>query len=482
MAAKYAPFILLACVGCSALSSFGYLVYDSTKELPLGPTTPGPAGPSPIPCEGLWSEWGECDKLCDGGTQSRSWTTETPAKYGGSCPSPSESKPCNTDACPVELKDGEAYGYVSTNNYVCESGKDVGCAAETSGIMTAKGSYPNCASDTSHVYCMNPKTVTNAQYNDNQWTTESHRLSATGKRCYDAAMPSYCQDDQSIAGSGYGNTRKIQTNAYDRQCVDSSIMYCFYPGDREWLEDGSASTYNSSKNYSCKTGKDVGCAAEGSGIMSAKGVYSDSSKCSSGTSHVYCMKPKTVTSTNYANLSTKTTESHRLSASGKRCYDAAMPSYCQDDQSIAGSGTGNTRKISTNVDSRQCVDSSILYCYYPAGKEWMSDGTAYNYDTSKKYACKTGKDVGCVAKNGEDPMWDKGTANSEGVCPTGTDYAYCMAPKQTAETADPGCYCQNDKSITNTTSSGGDDLSGQKKKIHTSTTSRACVKNSGIYC
>ena len=128
--------------------------------------------------------------------------------------------------------------------------------------------------------------------------------------------------------------------------------------------------------------------------MSAKGVYSDSSKCSSGTSHVYCMKPKTVTSTNYANLSTKTTASHRLSASGKRCYDAAMPSYCQDDQSIAGSGYGNTRKIQTNAYDRQCVDSSIMYCFYPGDREWLEDGSASTYNSSKNYSCKTGKDVG----------------------------------------------------------------------------------------
>jgi hypothetical protein len=378
------------------------------------------------------------------------------------------------------MKDGEAYEYVSTNNYACESGKDIGCAKEDGGIMTATGVYPTCGSDTSHVYCMNPKTITNAQYNDNPKTTASHRFKANGKRCYDAAMPSYCQDDQSIAASGYGNTRKIQTNAYDRQCVDNSILYCNYPGDREWLEDGSAFAYDSSKNYSCKTGKDVGCAAEGNGIMSASGVYSDSGKCGSGTTHVYCMNPKTVTSVQYANLSDKTTSAHRLTSTGKRCYDGAMPSYCQDDQSIAASGSGNTRKIQTNVDSRQCVDNSYLNCFYAGGKEWMEDGTAYNYDSSKKYACKTGKDVGCAAKNGNDPMWDKGTANSEGQCPSGTHYAYCMGPKQTAQSN--SCYCQNDKSITNTTSSGGDDLSGQKKKIHTNTTSRACVNKSGIYC
>jgi hypothetical protein len=191
------------------------------------------------------------------------------------------------------------------------------------------------------------------------------------------------------------------------------------------------------------------------------------------------MKPKTVTRAQY-NDNQMTTTAHRLSASGKRCYDAAMPSYCQDDQSIAASGSGNTRKIQTNAYNRQCVDNSYLNCFYPGGKEWMDDGTAYNYDSSKSYACKTGKDVGCAAKNGNDPMWDKGKANSDGKCPSGTHYAFCIAPKQTRESRE--CYCQNDKSITKETSSNGDDLSGQKRKIHTTTTARMCVNNSGIYC
>jgi hypothetical protein len=475
---------VLVLLVCCFVSSGGAMLFTTGDTGSTGPTgasgSKRQVGPSPINCEGSWSEWSECDKSCGGGSQTRTWTTTAEAQYGGSCPSPTtETQSCNTDECPVELRDGEAYEYISTNNYTCESGKDIGCAKEDGGIMTATGVYPSCGSDTSHVYCMNPKTITNAQYNDNELTTASHRFSATGKRCYNAAMPSYCQDDQSIAASGYGNTRKIQTNAYDRQCVDNSILYCFYPGDREWLEDGSAFAYDSNKNYSCKTGKDVGCAAEGNGIMSATGVYSDSTKCGSGTTHVYCMKPKTVTDAQY-NDNELTTASHRLSATGKRCYDAAMPSYCQDDQSIAASGQGNTRKISTNVNSRQCVDNSIMYCYYPGGKEWIEDGTAYNYDSSKNYACKTGKTVGCVAKNGDDPMWWKGEANGQGKCPSGTDYAFCLGPQQTTDNRD--CYCQNDKSITSSTSSGGDDLSGQKRKIHTNTQERACVKNSGIYC
>src|SRR6056300_978475 len=243
------------------------------------------------------------------------------------------------------------------------------------------------------------------------------------------------------------------------------------------MDDGKAYEYLSTTTYSCKSGKDVGCAADnGNNPMYAKSVYPS---CASGTTHVYCMKPKAVTDAQYLD-NTPTLASHRLNAVGKRCYPGATPSYCQDDQSIAASGTGNSRKISTTSSDRQCVDNSIMYCYYPGGKEWLDDGTAYNYDSSKNYACKTGKDVGCVAKNGNDPMWWKGTADSNGKCPSGSDYALCLGAKQTKETR--ACYCQNDKSITNNKSSAGDDLSGQKRKIHTNTNNRSCVVNSGIYC
>src|SRR6056300_977851 len=488
MSGNMTPIIMVVmgmCMSSSAAAAFIFLNDDEEEKKKNNTKNPGPSpgpspGQSPIPCVGSWSEWGACDKTCGSGTQTRTWTTTTEPKYSGTaCPSPTtESQSCNTDPCPIEMDDGKAYEYLSTTTYSCKSGKDVGCAADNgNNPMYAKGVYPSCASGTTHVYCMKPKAVTDAQYLDNTPTLASHRLKAVGKRCYPGATPSYCQDDQSIAASGTGNSRKISTTSSDRQCVDNSIMYCYYPGGKEWLDDGTAYNYDSSKNYACKTGKDVGCAADnGNNPMYAKGVYPS---CASGTTHVYCMKPKAVTNAQYLD-NTPTLASHRLKAVGKRCYPGATPSYCQDDQSIAASGTGNSRKISTTSSDRQCVDNSIMYCYYPGGKEWLDDGTAYNYDSSKNYACKTGKDVGCVAKNGNDPMWWKGTADSNGKCPSGSDYALCLGPKQTKETR--ACYCQNDKSITNNKSSAGDDLSGQKRKIHTNTNNRSCVVNSGIYC
>jgi hypothetical protein len=47
-----------------------------------------------------WSAWGTCSKTCGGGTQSRTRTIVTPAADGGTaCPSLSESRDCNTQAC-----------------------------------------------------------------------------------------------------------------------------------------------------------------------------------------------------------------------------------------------------------------------------------------------------------------------------------------------------------------------------------------------
>lgn len=58
----------------------------------------------PEPCEGTWSDYGSCSAACDGGTQTRSWTTTKNPKHGGTaCPSPTtQSRPCNTQACPVD--------------------------------------------------------------------------------------------------------------------------------------------------------------------------------------------------------------------------------------------------------------------------------------------------------------------------------------------------------------------------------------------
>ena len=129
----------------------------------------------------------------------------------------------------TQLTDGVAHAYDSTKTYACTSGKEIGCANMNSAgsIMNSSGVYTSgaCPNPSEFVYCMNPKTTTMAQYSDNTATASPHRLAATGSRC-PTATNANCQDDQSIAGSGTGNTRKITSNVQSRQCVDQSYLYC----------------------------------------------------------------------------------------------------------------------------------------------------------------------------------------------------------------------------------------------------------------
>jgi hypothetical protein len=86
-----------------------------------------------------------------------------------------------------------------------------------------------------HVYCVNDKTVTYAQYADNTtvktesgWQNNMHRYAADGARC-NVPENTQCQDDQSLtayAGWGGGNSAKITTKVTERQCVDSAFLYC----------------------------------------------------------------------------------------------------------------------------------------------------------------------------------------------------------------------------------------------------------------
>jgi hypothetical protein len=53
-----------------------------------------------VECTGSYGDWGECLAVCDGGTQTRSYTVETAtASDGAACPTDKESKACNTSDC-----------------------------------------------------------------------------------------------------------------------------------------------------------------------------------------------------------------------------------------------------------------------------------------------------------------------------------------------------------------------------------------------
>ena len=139
----------------------------------------------------------------------------------------------------IMLEDKMPYAYEAGKLYGCTSGKDVGCLyrAEANGIAAAAGMYDPVGKKCSkgdHVYCVNDKTVTMAEYSDNTpagtgaWNETKHRYKATGKACPTASAAN-CQDDQSIAsyqGWGGGNTAKITTKVTERQCVDSAFLYC----------------------------------------------------------------------------------------------------------------------------------------------------------------------------------------------------------------------------------------------------------------
>jgi len=138
------------------------------------------------------------------------------------------------------------------------------------------------------------------------------------------------------------------------------------------LEDGQPYAYEAGKLYGCTSGKDVGCLyrAEANGIAAAAGMYDPvGKKCTNG-DHVYCVNDKTVPYAQYADNTDVKTQSgylnngHRYKADGARC-NKPQNTACQDDQSIASYqewGGGNSAKITTNADNRQCVDNAFLYC------------------------------------------------------------------------------------------------------------------------
>jgi hypothetical protein len=138
------------------------------------------------------------------------------------------------------------------------------------------------------------------------------------------------------------------------------------------LDDKKPYAYEAGKLYACTSGKDVGCLwrAEANGIAAAAGMYDPATKTCAKGDHVYCVNDKTVTYAQYADNTNVKTQSgwqnnmHRYKADGARC-NKPENAQCQDDQSIAsysGWGGGNTAKITTKVDTRQCVDNAFVYC------------------------------------------------------------------------------------------------------------------------
>ena len=137
------------------------------------------------------------------------------------------------------LDDKKPYAYEAGKLYACTSGKDVGCIwrAEANGIAAAAGMYDPATKtcpNGDHVYCVNDKTVTMAEYSDNTpagtgaWNETMHRYAASGKAC-PTPEAANCQDDQSLLGYqgwGGGNTAKITTGVTNRQCVDNAFLYC----------------------------------------------------------------------------------------------------------------------------------------------------------------------------------------------------------------------------------------------------------------
>jgi OOP family OmpA-OmpF porin len=73
---------------------------------PPAPKPVEPPPPAPVDCQvSAWSDWSSCSALCGGGTQTRTRSITTqPANGGAACPSLSESKSCNTQACMEEEK------------------------------------------------------------------------------------------------------------------------------------------------------------------------------------------------------------------------------------------------------------------------------------------------------------------------------------------------------------------------------------------
>lgn len=96
--------------------------------------------PCPVNCAmKAWGSWAKCSKTCAGGTQRRTRGIKTQPLHGGKgCLMTSESRGCNTQACPVKwVKNSpracrescQSGAYTSTGSYTC---KDAGSGATLS--------------------------------------------------------------------------------------------------------------------------------------------------------------------------------------------------------------------------------------------------------------------------------------------------------------------------------------------------------------
>jgi hypothetical protein len=69
----------------------------------------------PVDCQvSAFTGWSGCSKACEGGTQSRSRSvTVQPQNGGNACPALTESRSCNTQACPVDCQVGPFSGWTT---------------------------------------------------------------------------------------------------------------------------------------------------------------------------------------------------------------------------------------------------------------------------------------------------------------------------------------------------------------------------------
>lgn len=87
---------------------------------PGAQSRPCNTNPCPLDCLGHWGNYGTCSQNCGGGSQTRLWQVTRPSAHGGNaCPSP-QSKPCNTLSCPIDCQ-GEWGGW-SACSVTCGAG------------------------------------------------------------------------------------------------------------------------------------------------------------------------------------------------------------------------------------------------------------------------------------------------------------------------------------------------------------------------